>query len=286
MDRMLYYTIIMFLVISYTFNNAISVANEIEDAYISTDIDSQYIGYVIGNEEDEVIDPSITHTFPKLKKKPYPIDLDNHPAFNSDKDYVLEEMDVDNDTSIFTGDYPTDYYIYPSSYSTGDPLLRERISSRYVIDEIKLLPLDIAQELVCLSLNIYHEARGSLHADQVSTAFVVMNRVDLEEFPDNVCGVVWEYYIKRKGGYIAQFSWTRDGFSDVPRTKSSWIIAQKLAYLVYFNMIPNVIGNRLNYFAHNSIDTPHWARSANDSIIVGSHTYLTAEKQFYLSDKP
>ena len=263
-------------------NNAASM--ETEDSYIGTDVDSQYISYVVGNEESITIDPMATASFPKPKKRPYPVDLDNHSSFNSDDYYVLEEMDVDNDIELFTGDYPTDYYIYPSSYSTGDPLLRERVSSRHVIDEIRLLPLDTAQELICLSLNIYHEARGSAHTDQAATAFVVMNRVNLEQFPNDVCGVVWEYYTKRKGGYIAQFSWTRDGFSDNPRTKTTWIIAQKLAYLVYFDKIPNVIGDRLNYFAHNSIDPPRWAKSADDPIIVGSHTYLTAKKQFYLAN--
>ena len=44
--------------------------------------------------------------------------------------------------------------------------------------------------LVCLALNIYHEARDQPFIGQVAVAQVVMNRVDDPRYPDTVCEVV------------------------------------------------------------------------------------------------
>jgi len=48
----------------------------------------------------------------------------------------------------------------------------------------------IETALVCLALNIYHEARNQPTIGQVAVGQVVMNRVRDERFPDTVCGVV------------------------------------------------------------------------------------------------
>jgi len=44
--------------------------------------------------------------------------------------------------------------------------------------------------LLCLSMAIYHEARGEPLAGQVAVAMVIMNRVRSDQFPDDVCSVV------------------------------------------------------------------------------------------------
>ncbi len=46
------------------------------------------------------------------------------------------------------------------------------------------------QEMRCLSLNIYYEARGSNLADKAGVADVVLNRVRDNRYPDTICGVV------------------------------------------------------------------------------------------------
>ena len=55
------------------------------------------------------------------------------------------------------------------------------------------------QELGCLAMNIYHEARGEPVKGKLAVAAVTMNRVKAKYYPDTVCEVVWQ----RK-----QFSWT------------------------------------------------------------------------------
>ena len=48
----------------------------------------------------------------------------------------------------------------------------------------------IAEALMCMALNIYHEARNQSMVGQVAVAEVVMNRVEDSRFPDTICEVV------------------------------------------------------------------------------------------------
>jgi len=81
----------------------------------------------------------------------------------------------------------------------------------------------IETALLCLSLNIYWEARDQSLAGQVAVGQVVMNRVADELYPDNVCDVVYDN---------KQFSWYWDGKADVPREEGPWLQAQLVASAV------------------------------------------------------
>jgi len=45
---------------------------------------------------------------------------------------------------------------------------------------------------LCLSLALYHEARGEPLNGQRAVAEVIMNRVESDRFPDTICGVVMQ----------------------------------------------------------------------------------------------
>jgi len=63
---------------------------------------------------------------------------------------------------------------------------------------------DDGQEIGCLALTIYHEARGESERGKLAVGHVVMNRTRSVLFPANVCDVV------RQGGqqlHRCQFSW-------------------------------------------------------------------------------
>jgi spore germination cell wall hydrolase CwlJ-like protein len=63
---------------------------------------------------------------------------------------------------------------------------------------------DDGQEIGCLALTIYHEARGESERGKIAVGYVVMNRTRSVLFPANVCAVV------RQGGpqyHHCQFSW-------------------------------------------------------------------------------
>ena len=48
----------------------------------------------------------------------------------------------------------------------------------------------IAESLICLALNVYHESKNQSFIGQVAVAQVVMNRVQDSRYPNNVCDVV------------------------------------------------------------------------------------------------
>src|SRR5438093_4776081 len=81
-------------------------------------------------------------------------------------------------------------------------LLAEPIMSRAASDA------DDGQEIDCLALTIYHEARGESERGKLAVGHVVMNRTRSALFPASVCDVV------RQGGQQrdrCQFSWWCDG---------------------------------------------------------------------------
>lgn len=64
----------------------------------------------------------------------------------------------------------------------------------------------IEEELACMALNIYREARGEPFEGKVAVAQVTMNRVAHKDFPDTVCAVVHEKNVFMKR-VVCQFSW-------------------------------------------------------------------------------
>ena len=48
----------------------------------------------------------------------------------------------------------------------------------------------ITEAILCLELNVYHEAKNQPFIGQVAVAQVVMNRVYDERYPDTICEVV------------------------------------------------------------------------------------------------
>lgn len=83
--------------------------------------------------------------------------------------------------------------------------------------------LSTTDQTTCLALNIYHEARSEPLDGQLVIAFVTLNRVKSDMFPDNICDVVWQ--IKP----AVQFSWTLDGKQDLRVVKQYWDLAVILA---------------------------------------------------------
>lgn len=82
--------------------------------------------------------------------------------------------------------------------------------------------MDYNKAVECLSLSMYHEARSKEEGKtgMLLTGLVILNRVRHNDYPDDVCSVV---YAPRS------FSWTKDGKSDRPKEIGSYRIAQSLA---------------------------------------------------------
>ena len=121
--------------------------------------------------------------------------------------------------------------------------------------------------LVCLALNIYHEARDQSTAGQLAVAQVTVNRVDSKHYPDTVCDVVYQ-----KGKSICAFSWTCDGASDTPHEDKAWQKSMMLAGMMLDedNTI-DVVNGATHY--HTKEVNPYWADSLRVVKQVGDHIF-------------
>lgn len=127
------------------------------------------------------------------------------------------------------------------------------------------------QELVCLALNDYWEARGQDTRGRVAVAQVVLNRARDPRFPDSICGVVTENRSQRSG--LCQFSWWCDGRSDDPDETAAWrqsvLLAKSL--LTRNNAISDLTGGALWY--HNRDVNPAWSGRLEFAVRVGDHYF-------------
>ena len=147
----------------------------------------------------------------------------------------------------------------------------------------------IAEALMCLALNAYHEARDQDIRGMVAVSQVVMNRVESDLFPDDVCEVVmqgptresWktrqyidideedrEYYPIR---HRCQFSWYCDGKDDAPYEEKAWEQARLVANGVYYQKLYPLVGDALWY--HADYVKPEWAESKREVAQIGNHIF-------------
>lgn len=127
------------------------------------------------------------------------------------------------------------------------------------------------QDLHCLALNVYYEARGEPHAGQYAVAEVTMNRVASGYFPDSVCAVVyqqrWDYLRKR---YVGAFSWTELHRRPAPEGRD-WRRAQRIAADVYYERHVPKLEGVLHY--HAIYIKPSWARGRKAVARIGKHVF-------------
>ena len=102
-----------------------------------------------------------------------------------------------------------------------------------MLENVKVVSADDRErQLRCLAQNIYWEAASEPFEGKVAVAQVTINRVESGQFPDNVCGVVYQknvFYSR----VVCQFSWACDGHYKVkpihaPLYRESEEVAKKV----------------------------------------------------------
>lgn len=68
---------------------------------------------------------------------------------------------------------------------------------------------DLRKDLECMALNVYREAAYEPIEGRIAVAQVTMNRVVHPDFPDDICGVVYQKSVIMKR-VVCQFSWYCD----------------------------------------------------------------------------
>ena len=121
--------------------------------------------------------------------------------------------------------------------------------------------------VVCLALNVYHEARGEPIEGQVAVAAVTMNRVRAERWPGDVCDVVMQAY---------QFSWRHDRLPDSPRDARALTRSMLVARMVLSGAVNDPTGGA-TYF-HAKRVRPYWADAMLPVGVYGKHVFYREVK--------
>lgn len=116
----------------------------------------------------------------------------------------------------------------------------------------------------CLAKNIYYEARSEVIEGQIAVAHVTLNRVKQQNWPDSICGVVYE---------PKQFSWTHLVKDQNPKDGKAWEQALIIARDV---MIGNTVDptNGATFYHANYVN-PDWADQMTVSKVIGVHIFYT-----------
>jgi N-acetylmuramoyl-L-alanine amidase len=119
---------------------------------------------------------------------------------------------------------------------------------------------------LCLSLTIYHEARGEEIFGQLAVAQVVMNRVENPRYPDTVCGVVTQ---PKQFSYLNSCN-VKCAVQNV-REQQAWKVSQSVANSM-------LQGHRINLDAthyHTTWVQPYWSQHETMHLLttIGNHTF-------------
>lgn len=120
--------------------------------------------------------------------------------------------------------------------------------------------------LMCMALAIYFEARGETTDGQMAVGEVVLNRVARADFPNTVCGVVFEEH---------QFAFTDD---DTPDVLPNDEVSRKAITIARELLMGNKLGITSTHY-HVVGKKPDWAFILTLDGKIGNHVFYTCQKE-------
>lgn len=130
----------------------------------------------------------------------------------------------------------------------------------------------------CLAQNIYFESANQPLAGRIAVANVTMNRVEDTQFPQTVCGVVYQAKTRTNWQgknvpilYKCQFSWYCDGKSDEPTDSKTWLKSLLLADQILDGTYEDITEDSLWY--HADWTEPYWAEYLSPTVVINDHIF-------------
>ncbi|GAB1378852.1 cell wall hydrolase [Pararhodobacter aggregans] len=139
---------------------------------------------------------------------------------------------------------------------------------RYDASYLMEMPLSNDTPVQCLAEAIYHEARGEDVYGQFAVAEVILNRVDLPNYPNSVCGVVHQ---NAEHLNACQFSYACNGRSREMVEPSARRLANAIAQIM-LSGAPRELTDGATHF-HTTGVRPRWAQSFHRTAQFGSHLF-------------
>ncbi len=130
------------------------------------------------------------------------------------------------------------------------------------------------RELRCMTTAIYFEARGEPVRGQLAVGQVIMNRVRSPEYPDTICGVIFQGESRKNA---CQFSFACDGLADRPDNPQHWRLAKSLARQITSGEVwLNDVGYSTHY--HATYVAPDWRVGMQRVKQIGRHIFYIAKE--------
>ncbi|MGE0178471.1 MAG: cell wall hydrolase [Sphingomonas sp.] len=129
-------------------------------------------------------------------------------------------------------------------------------------------PASFDRSAECLAQAIYYEARSESEDGQRAVAQVVLNRVRHPNYPNSVCGVVFQGSHRTTG---CQFSFTCDGSMGGYIDPRSWDRARRIATAALRGEVYRPAGLATHY--HTTAISPYWAPSLVPQLTLGAHRF-------------
>lgn len=135
--------------------------------------------------------------------------------------------------------------------------------------------------MMCLSLNVYFEARNQPLEGQIAVTMVVLNRVSDPQYPNDVCSVVFQAKKDSKGNVIrdqCQFSWYCDGKSDQPTDRDAFRWASYVALGTLYGAYNDMTKGATHY--HSNTVKPKWALTVEKTVEIGDHLFFKQRRSY------
>ncbi|MDA8866190.1 cell wall hydrolase [Porticoccaceae bacterium] len=170
-------------------------------------------------------------------------------------------------------------YLYEEHLEVVRPVVEQSVEVPEIDNDISVaveIETEYQQQLSCLTLNIYHEARSESKLGQEAVGLVTMNRVYDGRYPDTVCDVVYQSHVDSKGRpkrNRCQFSWYCDGKSDKIHDIVAYNEIEELSasILESYGIERDITDGAVMY--HASYVKPYWASSYERTSRVDSHIF-------------
>jgi N-acetylmuramoyl-L-alanine amidase len=151
-----------------------------------------------------------------------------------------------------------------------------RIPSSTIIPPLRLESSVKRDQILCLALAMYHEARGETEAERVAVAQVIYNRAVHTD--STVCGVVWA----DKG---SQFQWVKASSTIVPRELSAWDSVQNIAVRFARNRPLDGTHGATNFY-NPALCSPNWADAGRVTVSMRQVFVRLDGKYSHFAGKP
>ncbi|MFY0311626.1 cell wall hydrolase [Leisingera sp. D0M16] len=129
------------------------------------------------------------------------------------------------------------------------------------------------EQFACLAEALYFEARGETVKGQFAVAEVILNRVESEQFPDTLCGVINQGTGRK---YQCQFTYTCDGYKEVINEKKAYQRVAKVARAALDGLKTELTDGATYY--HTTAVRPRWSRVFTNTTRIGVHVFYRDDR--------